>query len=94
MSAAETGQMSSVETRQMSCARTDICLVSTHNTGIKVVPMPATKLRKLNVWGLSLHAWGHWDRIALAFRSKARLLPAMEQLGRQGFRHCFHSAFT
>ena len=32
MSAAETGQMSAVETRQMSSvARTDICLVSTHN---------------------------------------------------------------
>ena len=35
MSAAETGQMSAVETRQMSSvARTDICLVSTHNVQV------------------------------------------------------------
>ena len=35
MSAAETGQMSAVEGRQMSSvARTDICLVSTHNVQV------------------------------------------------------------
>ena len=35
VSAAETGQMSAVETRQMSSiARTDICLVSTHNVQV------------------------------------------------------------
>ena len=43
MSAAETGQMSAVETRQMSSvARTDICLVSTHNvdaTEVSIVAM-------------------------------------------------------
>ena len=36
--AAETGQMSAVETRQMSsAARTDICLVSTHNVEVSEV---------------------------------------------------------
>ena len=38
MSAAGTGQMSAVETRQMSSvARTDICLVSTHNVHVSDV---------------------------------------------------------
>ena len=38
MSAAETGQMSAVEIRQMSSvARTDICLVSTHNVEVAEV---------------------------------------------------------
>ena len=42
MSAAETGQMSAAETRQMSpVARTDICLVSTHNVDVSDVPIVA-----------------------------------------------------
>ena len=50
MSAAETGQMSAVETRQMFSdetrqisyvARTDICLVSTHNVDVSEVSIVA-----------------------------------------------------
>ena len=42
MSAAETGQMSAVETRQMSSvARTDTCLVSTHNVDVSEVSIAA-----------------------------------------------------
>ena len=38
MSAVETGQMSAAETRPMSSvARTDICLVSTHNVEVSEV---------------------------------------------------------
>ena len=38
MSAVETGQMSAAETGQMSfIARTDICLVSTHNVQVSTV---------------------------------------------------------
>ena len=48
MSAAETGQMSAVETRQMSSvARTDICLVSTHNVEVsEVCTVPMFKSQK------------------------------------------------
>ena len=43
MSAAETGQMSAVETRQLSSvARTDTCLVSTHNGDVPEVSIVAT----------------------------------------------------
>ena len=54
MSAAETGQMSAVETGQMSSvARTDICLVSTHNVEVSEVSIVAmsqrSSLRK-SVW--------------------------------------------
>ena len=42
ISAVETGQMSSDETRQMSSvARTDICLVSTHNVDVSEVSIVA-----------------------------------------------------
>ena len=42
MSAAETGQMSAVEIGQMSSvARTDICLVSTHNVDVSEVSIVA-----------------------------------------------------
>ena len=48
MSGAETGQMSAVETRQMSSvARTDICLVSTHNVEVsEVSTVPMLKSQK------------------------------------------------
>ena len=42
MSAAETGQMSAAETGQMSsAARTDICLVSTHNVDVSEISIVA-----------------------------------------------------
>ena len=52
MSAAETGQMSAVETRQMSSvARTDICLVSTHNVEVsEVSTVPMLKSQKSQLW--------------------------------------------
>ena len=59
MSAAETGQMSAVETRQMSSvARTDICLVATHNVEVSEVssgPMPhCSSLRNLNCGNVTM----------------------------------------
>ena len=53
MSAVETGQMSAAETGQMSSvARTDICLVSTHNVDVSEVSTVAmsqcSSLRRLN----------------------------------------------
>ena len=54
MSAAETGQMSAVETRQMSSvARTDICLVATHNVDVSeiaIVPMSQCSNLRKAVW--------------------------------------------
>ena len=52
ISAAETGQMSAVETRQMSSvARTDICLVSTHNVeASEVSTVPLLKSQKSPLW--------------------------------------------
>ena len=42
MSAAETGQMSAVETRRMlSVARADICLVSTHIVDVSEISIAA-----------------------------------------------------
>ena len=42
MSAVETGQMSSAETGQMSSvAKTEICLVSTHNVDVSEVSIAA-----------------------------------------------------
>ena len=48
MSSAETGQMSAVETRQVSSvARTDICLVPTHNVEVsEVSTVPMSKSQK------------------------------------------------
>ena len=48
MSSVETGQMSAVETRQMSSvARTDICVVSTHNVEVsEVSTVPMLKSQK------------------------------------------------
>ena len=52
MSAAETGQMSAVETRQMSSvARTDNCLVSTHNVDVSEVSIVSMfKSQKSQLW--------------------------------------------
>ena len=41
MSAAETGQMSAVERRQMSVVAADVCLVSTHNVDVSEISIVA-----------------------------------------------------
>ena len=54
MSSAETGQMSAVETQQMSSvARTDICLVSTHN--VQVSEVSTVAMFKSQIGGLALN---------------------------------------
>ena len=52
MSAVETGQMSAAETGQMSSvARTDICLVSTHNVDVsEVSTIPMLMSQKSQLW--------------------------------------------
>ena len=59
MPAVETGQMSAAETGQMSSdARTDICLVSTHNvdvSDITIAPMSqCSNLRTLNCGNITM----------------------------------------